>query len=400
MYLSSAAGLGGAERVLLDVIASVRQSEPDWQLAIISGENGPLMARAAEMGVAAEVILFPARLGRLGDFVQNGGGGLSMGKLAQALQCTLGFANYVHRLRDAITNVAPDVVHANGFKMHILGAWACRRDNSLLWHVHDYVSSRPLMSRLFRLNARRCVAILANSRSVANDVLKFSANGIPVHAVLNGVDLETFSPVGPRLDLDALAGLASAPEGTVRVGLIATMAKWKGQEVFLKALAMLPKELPVRGYVIGGGIYSTDGSQYDIAELKALAHRLGIQVGFTGFIDNLGSAIRPLDVVVHASTAPEPFGRVIAEAMACGKPVIASKAGGAAEIVTAGVNAMFHLPSDAVGLMDQIATLANDPALRKRMGEAGRASAEIKFDRARQGAEIIRIYNSAVSSRV
>jgi len=75
------------------------------------------------------------------------------------------------------------------------------------------------------------------------------------------VDLDRFNPQGPKLDLDAIAGVPSAPAGTIRVGLVATMARWKGHEVFLRALSMLPKELPVRGYVIGGPIYSTAGSQ-------------------------------------------------------------------------------------------------------------------------------------------
>ena len=142
------------------------------------------------------------------------------------------------------------------------------------------------------------------------------------------MDLERFSPRGPTLDLDAMAGVPPAPAGTIRVGLVATMARWKGHEVFLRALSMLPKDLPIRGYVIGGPIYSTAGSQRSVEELRALASGLGLNgnAAFTGFVKDSAAAIRALDVVVHASTDPEPFGLVVAEAMACGKPVVASRA--------------------------------------------------------------------------
>jgi glycosyltransferase involved in cell wall biosynthesis len=80
--------------------------------------------------------------------------------------------------------------------------------------------------------------------------------------------------------------------------------------------------------------------------------------------------LRALDVVVHASTSPEPFGLVIAEAMACERPVIVSVAGGAAEIVTLGVDALGHHPGDAEGLAARMTELAIDPALRRRLGSA------------------------------
>ena len=181
----------------------------------------------------------------------------------------------------------------------------------LLWHVHDYVGSRPLMSRLMRMHARRCAVAIANSHSVARDLDAVCRGRLKnIHTVYNAVDLERFNPRGPTLDLDAIAGVPPAPAGTIRVGLVATMARWKGHDVFLRALSMLPKELPIRGYVIGGPIYSTAGSQRSVEELRALASGLGLNgnAAFTGFVKDAAAAMRSLDVVVHASTDPEPFG--------------------------------------------------------------------------------------------
>ena len=81
-----------------------------------------------------------------------------------------------------------------------------------------------------------------------------------------------------------------------------------------------------------------------MAELREMASRSASDgnVGFTGHVDDVPAALRALDIVVHASVEPEPFGLVIAEAMACGRPLIVSRAGGAAEIAQAG--AVFHSP--------------------------------------------------------
>jgi glycosyltransferase involved in cell wall biosynthesis len=269
----------------------------------------------------------------------------------------------------------------------------------VIWHVHDYVSRRRFMMRLLRWSSARCAAVVAISHSVAGDVRAVCGPNVRVYAVHNAIDPEQFCPTGPTLDLDALAGLPSARPGTVRVGLVATLARWKGHETYLRALALLPPTAGVRGYVIGGALYETDGSQYSVDELRELAARWGVpEVGFTGFVENAAAAMRALDIVVHASTQPEPFGLVIAEAMACGRPVIVSYAGGAAEIVEAGRNALTHAPGDAAALADHILRLAADPGLRSALGAAGRETARRRFHRARLAAELGPIYH-AVTSR-
>ena len=156
--------------------------------------------------------------------------------------------------------------------------------------------------------------------------------------------LRRFFPEGLTLNLDVLSGLGPAEPGTIRVGLVATFARWKGHSVFLNALSRLSASSRVRGYVIGGPIYKTTGSQHSIEALRLETARLGLagRVGLTGFVDDTACAMRALDVVVHASTEPEPFGMVIVEGMACGKAVIASQAGGATEIFEQGVDAMAH----------------------------------------------------------
>jgi len=233
-----------------------------------------------------------------------------------------------------------------------------------------------------------------NSRSVAADLR--SATRQKAEIVYNAVDLQRFSPHGPALNLDALSGLAPA-DGILRVGLVATFAHWKGHHTFLKALSLLPPDAPVRGYIIGGPIYQTAGSQLSLEGLRSEVRRFGLanSVGFTGFVDDTAAAMRALDIVVHASTSPEPFGMVIVEAMACGKAVIASQGGGATEIFTDGVDAIGHCPADALDLSNALKRLLSDSGLRLRLGSAGRRTAESQFDRPRLAREVSQLYRES-----
>lgn len=301
---------------------------------------------------------------------------------------------YASSLRRTLKELQPDIVHTNGFKMHVLGAWAHPANTPVIWHVRDYVSTRPLMKRLLRMHAGRCAAAIGNSESVARDIQKVCGPQLETLCVYNAIDLKRYSPMGEKMDLDSLAGLTLASPNTVRIGLAATLAHWKGHTVFLRALARLPKNLPYRAYVIGGPIYQTDNSQRTLDELRALAAELGIadRVGFTGYVADTASAIRALDILVHASTQPEPFGRVIAEGMACGRAVICSAAGGAAELIADGQDALAHPPGDDAALAERIAELVRDPELRTRLGRAARITAERRFERGRLSEEVIPLY--------
>jgi glycosyltransferase involved in cell wall biosynthesis len=287
------------------------------------------------------------------------------------------------------------VIHTNGLKMHLLGAWARPHGSALVWHLHDYTSPRPFTARLLRRFADRCSVVVANSRSVAEDVRNVCGTAVPIHSMWNAVNLERFSPDGPRLDLDAVSGLCAAGD-VLRVGLVATFARWKGHETFLQALATLPASLRVRGYIVGGPVYETSGSQISLDELRHSVRVLGLdgRVGFTGFVQDSSTAMRALDIVVHASTDPEPFGLVIAEAMACAKPVVVSLAGGASELIEPGNNALVFTPGDSTALGRCLEQLARDADLRHRLGSAGRLTAEQRFHRRRIARELTPIYES------
>ncbi len=382
--------------MLLQILAALGRSRPAWPLHVVLPGTGPLADRAVALGAQVVAVPMPLSLSRLGDWGMTGRGSALALRL---LRAAADLPAYERRLREVLSVIGPDVLHTNGFKAHIVGARARRTCRGLVWHVHEYAGDRPMTRRLLRRYARRAGAIVANSESVAADVRGITGPAADVRVIYNAVDLVRFSAAGPVIDLDARCGLVRAPAGTVRVGLVATFSRWKGHETFLRAMAALRPRLPVRGYVVGGALYDTDGSQHSAEEVRALATSLGLdgRVGFTGFVDSVDGVMRALDVVVHASTRPEPFGLVIAEAMACGRAVITSGTGGAAELVRDGIDAVTHRPGDPADLASRIERLVDDAPLRARLGRAARDTAVRRFDAARLGDEFAGTYEAAVA---
>jgi glycosyltransferase involved in cell wall biosynthesis len=394
VFLNPSGELGGAETALLEILAALRAARPSWTLHLVTSADGPLIARATTLGASAISLIFPPSLARLGEWGRRGSSTARLRLVSQAARAALPTFGYARRLRRHLGQLDPDIIHTNGLKMHLLGA-RCRPPGArVLWHLHDYPDARPVSASLLRSHADRCAMVVANSGSVADAARRLFAERLQVRTVYNSVDLDRFTPEGPRLDLDALAALPPLPVLGIRVGLVGTFARWKGHDVFLKALAGLRCEVPVRGYVIGAPIYQTTASQFSIEELRQLASASAVEggVGFVGYVNDVPAALRSLDIVVHASVEREPFGLVIAEAMACGRPVLVSRAGGAAEIAQAG--AVFHVPGDAGDLAARLSELIAQPALRASLGAAGREAAVRLFGRERLAEALVPIYES------
>jgi glycosyltransferase involved in cell wall biosynthesis len=398
LYLNALGHMGGAERALLDMLGLVHAARPGWPLGLLLGEDGPLAAEARRIGVQAIVSPLPPALARLGDHAAGrtrvGDEPASLDRIGRAIRRSLDLVSYTRRIRREVLAFGPDIMHTNGFKMHLLGACVRPMHVPLIWHFHEYLGPRPVTSRLVRQAKRRCTVIAANSASVAEDVRRRLGPRPSVVTIPNSVDFERFRPTGPSTDLDALAGLPSASHPTVRIGLVATFARWKGHVTFLEALGRLESQTPVRAYVVGGPLYRTEGSQYSLDELQGTVRRLGLTsaVGFTGFVDDPASAMRALDIVVHASTAPEPFGLVIAEAMTLGRAVVASFAGGATELITPERNGLAHEPGDVQGLARQLTRLVASEALRRQLGDAARQTALERFSPVRVRDQLLALY--------
>jgi len=401
-FLNPSGNTGGAERVLLDLLWSLRRRAPEVETHLILGESGPLERAAADLGAKVRVLPFAANVSGVGDSaLRTPGSKRSRLKfLANGVSTLPATLRYVRQLRRELDRIRPDLVHSNGMKMHLLAGPATWNRHPLVWHVHDFPSLRPMAGRLLRRLSRFPTAAIAISRAVEADLRRSCPKLRRVTTILNAIDVERFcpGPGDPGL-LDRLAGLPDRKPAPVRVGLIATYARWKGQDLFIRAASRLMASsftVPVRFYLIGGPIYRTAGSQFSTEELRTMAANAGLE-GHLGMIPFQADPLpiyRALDVVVHASTLPEPFGLTIAEAMSCGRCVAVANAGGAAESIRSGVDGIATVPGSVDSLTEVLTQLVRSPSKRDAVARAARETALRAFDRNRLAGEFLQLARS------
>lgn len=352
VYLDHVAQLSGGELALLRTLpALLKEVEP----IVVLGEDGPLRAKLEALGIDVRVVPLA---GSVRNTRRHTATQLSPGQL-------LTIAHYLLTLRALLRELAPDLVHTNSLKAALYGGAAGRLARvPVLWHVRDRIADdylpRPVV-RLVRLAAKVLpTAIVANSRAT----LATLPRGGTVLA----------SPVVPD-SVAVPAVVRSTPTGRFTVGLVGRLSPWKGQDVFLRAFALAFPGGGERAHLVGSAMF---GEQDWEAELRALAGSLGIadRVDFRGFHEDVWEELALLDVAVHASTTPEPFGQVVLEAMAAGVPIIASAEGGPAEVVTDGVDGLLVAPRDPAALAAALRRLAADPSLCSALVGAGRLTAQ------------------------
>lgn len=211
--------------------------------------------------------------------------------------------------------------------------------------------------------------VIAISRHIEDHIRRTYGDAPEVRVILRGVDLRRFDPA--RVEPSRVAALRAAwslPEGTRTVLLPARMARWKGHDVLIRALVGLPGVIAVfAGDMAGRERY--------VDELRALAGELGVadRLRFAGHVRDMPAAMLAADLVVHASTEPEAFGRTVTEAQALARPVIASDLGGPRETVEDGRTGWLTAPGDAAALSAAIARVLAMPAENlASIGEAAR----------------------------
>ncbi len=183
-------------------------------------------------------------------------------------------------------------------------------------------------------------------------------------------------------------------------GVVGRLVEGKGQEDFIEAAAILGKSGRKGRYLIVGGDPDGDGTWE--RRLRARTADLGLEdaVIFTGWRSDKQAVISALDVLVQSSsTFPEGAPLVCAEAMALGKPVVATDIPGSREMVVHGRTGLLVSPGDPRALADALARLMDDPEGRRRMGRAGRARVEERFDVSKNARRFERLYESLVARR-
>jgi glycosyltransferase involved in cell wall biosynthesis len=393
VFVNPVGALGGAERMLLAMISALQYEDQDIEIHLIVGAEGNLIEAAKKLGVKVRVLPIPAQVNKLGDSGIKGSkilGGLKL--LFSVFWAWGAIAKYLKQFRAIIKEIDPDIIHSNGIKTHILTAMSKVR-LPVVWHIHDFYSTRPFTASVLRWFSDRAEIGVACSEAAGEDARRVLPK-LNIKVIYSAVDTDYFYP-RPYRPM-ALEGIDTSNK-SIKVGLAGTFARWKGHDVFIEAASIIARDRPsldIQFYIIGAPIYSTSGSQFSLPELQALTSDLGIanKIKFLGFQANMADIYLWLDIVVHASTEPEPFGYTIAEAMACGRPVIVSRAGGAAELFLNDVEAVAVTPGDAMNLAVTIQYLVCNPKQCQNLGENARKKIVRAFSQNQLGSQIILIY--------
>jgi hypothetical protein len=265
-------------------------------------------------------------------------------------------ANVVSRLRRIAMRQRARVLVSNESKGHVYGGLAAlgARIPAIWWQ-----QGIPGHGRIERAAGLvPCAAVVCSS-----DAAALAQAGLTprrrIEKIHLGVDVKA---VAARRGSGAAIRREFGWQGPV-VGIVGRLQPWKGQEVFLRAAAMIAGQEPaVRFAVVGGAVLGWEGSYPD--DLRRLAGQLGIadSVVFSGHQSDVIPWFDALDVVVHASYG-EPFGLVLVEAMAIGKPLIASADGGPLEIVEDGVSGLLISPGDPSSLAEAVLRVLRQPDL-------------------------------------
>lgn len=360
LFLDQSGDLGGAELSLLDIARHFRAAAT---VALFA--DGPFAERLHAAAVPVEVI---ARGGRLAVRREDG--------LVAWLLALRAVWPVVVQLVGLCRR--HDLVYANTQKAFVLGSLAAlltRRP--LIWHLRDILTSEHfgranlrLVVGVSRLAAAR---VIANSEATATAFMAAGGDGGRLVTIRNGIDPAPWAPIvmHHHLQLRHEFRLGTSPV----VGIFGRLAEWKGQHVLLKALQVLPG---VQCLVVGDPLFG-EGPYRD--RLIRLIDELGLmeRVRLCGFRSDVPAVMQVCDVIVHASTAAEPFGRVIVEAMLAGRPVIASDAGGVREIVEDGASGLLVPPGDAERLAAAIRCLLENKHLAARLAARGRSRAISEF---------------------
>lgn len=397
LFLNPLGGLGGAERSLLDLLVSLRASGLPVEPRLLLMADGELARRVRELGIPVDLMPMPAPLASLGEFRRDRGPRARRAlHLAESARVTV---PYLLALRGAIRRARPDVVHTNGMKAHLSARLAVPELPTIV-HVRDFASQRPLTRHLLLVHRRRAI-FAANSRAVEADLLGLEPRAV-TRVIYNAIDVDAFAPgpADPR-ELASLAGLPPPPPGSIVIGMVATYAWWKGHRTFVAAAARMRElsRVPLRFYVVGGPIYGAPGAQIAPGELEELIRGAGLtgSLGLVPFQAEMAQAYRGMDVVVQPSERPEPFGRVIVEAMASGKPVVVARAGGAVELFEEGETGFGFVPGDPSDCARALRPLVEDAALRERVGKNARNAARTRFNRERLAADAFELYRDLLA---
>jgi glycosyltransferase involved in cell wall biosynthesis len=349
LFVNHTSDISGAERSLLDLIAAQYGCDE----ALLACPEGELALRARSVGIPTVAVAFP-------EFGFKAGFGA-------AVRAAWGLAGVALRLRRLANRHDADIVRAASTRagLALCGCAFSRRKR--------VVDIRDVLPSGRKAELVRFVLRHGADELVFNSRFTWGRFG-PTRPATGVVSY-------PHVELRPFLDLARSPRGDDRapvLGIVGQITPWKAQDDAIRILNAVREPFPgTRLRIVGRTVFSGSAVSLDnggfARSLEVLAGELGLAdaVEFTGEVDDLRPVYESLDVLLVPSWE-EPFGRVVAEAMAAAVPVVATTIGGPAELIADGVSGMLAPPREPDAWVGPVRRLLEDPAFALRLGERGR----------------------------
>jgi glycosyltransferase involved in cell wall biosynthesis len=354
LFVQSTTELGGAETVLLNLFTASEELRRRSLIVSMGYGGGDLPDRLAAVG--AEVVR------------------LKTPRLRYVWRLVPSFQQLVAVARQA----GVQAIVGNGTHPQVIAALAARLAGVKSVFLVHAIFREPLFkndAREILALTQRCHLVLAVSKA-ARETMGRLRPSVPNRLLHNGTPLREVAPA----EAEAARAELGAREGDTLIGVFGRLQRWKGQDVFIEAARRIARDRPrTRFVIVGGSEIGFEPDYLDEIRRAAAAPELGDRVIFTGFRNDVARLMAACDVVCHTSRVPEPFGLVLIEAMALGRPVIATAGGGPSEIISSPAEGILIPPDDSGALARALTELVDDPERRRVLGAGGRKRVRSQF---------------------
>ena len=359
LQLISSAGYYGAEAVVVNLSAALRRSECDVVLGIFENAhcpNGELAERAASRGVSTLPVACAGRFDRRG----------------------------VESVRRVIQECGVDLIHTHGYKADMYGYFAARDTGvPVMATCHNWVGdSLPvrIYDFLDHMTLRQFPHVVAVSEAVRRSLRRYGVRPSRISVVPNGIDVDTFDRGGCEFAEEL------RKDGKLTIGLVGRLVLDKGGDWLLRAAVEVLRIRPDAMLVFVGEGPARAG-------LEQMSRELGVagRVIFTGYRQDMASVYAALDIVVLPSRK-EAMPVTLIEAMAAGRPVVATRVGAVDQVVAHGETGLLVDRGDWHGFTQALLCLVNDPAMAATMGQRGRERSAQLFSEDIMATRYLKLY--------
>lgn len=369
LIVNSSGHLGGAEKILLTFLKRLYKDSLNFSAIVPSeGRFSELLRRKGSPVTVIE------KLYRAKFVTRDGSPFLNPFLTIKGLSNIIRFSNAISR---HIRQNDIRLVIANGVKASIAGGMAARRNGiESVWVIQDILPDNLFM-RIFCLSARLLPAKIIVISNAVKDVFPKSIQ-VKIEVIYPYLEESEFNEIK---EARTLRGELGIQDDDIVFGAIGKILPSKGTDIFLKVVSRIKKTHPnIKALIAGDSRLEVAPSGY-LDKLKALAKSSGLAEDaiFIDWRDDIYNVLATIDILVHTPTRPEGFGRVLIEAMAASKPVVAFDQGAVREIIEDGISGILVKMRDERALESSLAGLVKDGGKRKDLGAGARNRVEEHF---------------------